>query len=144
MNRIRHALISRLARDRSGNAAVEFALIAPILVALLIGVIDLGKIAYDRSDMLAATRAGAQYLMAGGSDMTRAESVIRNAWTEMPQDGAVSVSRICECAGTASACDQPCPDMSVPFAYVSVEVSGTLEGVFLHRSSAYSDKIRIR
>lgn len=55
-------VLARLRTARRGVAAVEFALISPILVTLLGGAVDLGR-GIERSIKLeTAARAGAQYL----------------------------------------------------------------------------------
>ena len=53
--------------DRSGVAAVEFALIAPTLILVLVGLIDVGGMIYTRFQLDAAVNAGANYAMVNGS-----------------------------------------------------------------------------
>ncbi|MSP83616.1 MAG: pilus assembly protein [Alphaproteobacteria bacterium] len=50
--------IRRLARDRRGVEAVEFALIAPILVIVTVGVLELGLMVFDYHRAGEATRRG--------------------------------------------------------------------------------------
>ena len=57
-----------LLRHADGNMMIEFALALPILSMMLIGLLDLGRYAIDKSSILQAARAGAQYqrcLLAG-------------------------------------------------------------------------------
>lgn len=61
----------RFLLDRSGAPAVEFALIAPVLLALIAGAADIAHIAFQRSDMAGAIRSGNQYFMAGGTHLNR-------------------------------------------------------------------------
>ncbi|TGY89032.1 pilus assembly protein [Marinicauda algicola] len=130
--------------ERRANAAIEFALIAPVLAAMLIGLVDFGRMTFERSDMLAAARSGSQYFMAGGTDTARAQTIIESAWTHMPASAVVNVHRLCECAGAAAQCYQPCADGSVPVSYAVIELSAELDGVFVDYSNAASDKVRIR
>ncbi len=54
-----HSPYRRLRRDESGATAIEFALIAGILVYLLLNGIDLGRYIYLRGQVENATQAGA-------------------------------------------------------------------------------------
>ena len=53
----RCAAFSRAARDRSGAALIELALVAPILLALLLGMYDLGPAMMVRFKLASATQA---------------------------------------------------------------------------------------
>ncbi|ALJ14582.1 TadE/TadG family type IV pilus assembly protein [Sphingopyxis macrogoltabida] len=55
------SFLNHLLRHRSGASGVEFALVLPILIALLIGTIDLGAMAWTKMEVQAAARAGANY-----------------------------------------------------------------------------------
>jgi len=129
---------------RRGAAAVEFSLMLPVLAIMLIGVVDVGIIAYERTDMSQAIRAGAQYFMAGGSDFDRAAQVVRNSWSEAPSDAIVSVDRFCQCAEVPNACNQNCPDGSVPAAYARITASAQVEGIFREYGAYRTDVIRVR
>ncbi len=50
-------------RDRSGVAAVEFALISPTVILILVGLIDLGGLLYTRFQLNASLSAAANYAM---------------------------------------------------------------------------------
>jgi len=49
------------ARHRRGTAAIEFALILPIIALLFTALFDLGYLAYETMEVQAAAEAGAQY-----------------------------------------------------------------------------------
>lgn len=61
--------LSRLADD-SGTSAVEFAMIAPMVVALLIGTVDFGRAIYDRFALNAAVSAAADYAILEASSVS--------------------------------------------------------------------------
>ena len=48
-------------RDRRGVAAIEFALIAPLLILLTVGIIDLGRIGFANSTIKSVAVQGARY-----------------------------------------------------------------------------------
>ena len=54
--------------DRSGVAAVEFAIIVPVLLALTMGVIDFGMYIGTRIELEQALRAGGQYALKDPTD----------------------------------------------------------------------------
>jgi len=48
-------------KQQSGSSAVEFALVLPILVILLFGIVEFGIILYDKAVITNASREGARY-----------------------------------------------------------------------------------
>lgn len=52
---------ARMCRSSSGQAMVEMALVAPLLLVLLLGAVDFGRVMQARVTALAATRAGASW-----------------------------------------------------------------------------------
>jgi Flp pilus assembly protein TadG len=55
--------------DRSGVAAVEFALIAPTVMLVLVGLIDIGGMLYTRFQLDASLNAGANYAMVNATSV---------------------------------------------------------------------------
>jgi Flp pilus assembly protein TadG len=96
---------------RRGTAAVEFALVAPFLLLLLGGIVELGRAVYDSAALAGAARAGAQYAWIQPND--NAGIVAAAAAASGLPAGSVRVSaptRFCECPdGTPSSCDVACP-----------------------------------
>lgn len=136
--------ISRFAADRAGTPAVEFALIAPLLLALVVFATDIAHIAYQRSDMTGAIRSGTQYFMAGGTHPERARAIVEEAWATQPEGARVLVERICECAEVEASCNLLCPDQSVPLAYATITIEAPMSGLFMSHYSSVTDKVRVR
>lgn len=63
----RIVLATELLTDDEGTSAVEFALIAPVLVLLLLGTVDMGKAIYDIFVLNAAVSAAEQYAILNAS-----------------------------------------------------------------------------
>src|ERR1700722_10187955 len=58
--------ISLLARNKCGSAIVETALTFPIFIAMLLGAVQLGEVAYASVEVTNAARAAAQYAAMNG------------------------------------------------------------------------------
>jgi Flp pilus assembly protein TadG len=54
----------RLLRSRAGSSALEFALLAPALVALMLGIADAGRFYWARNAMEFASEEAVRYAMA--------------------------------------------------------------------------------
>ena len=57
------AKLSAARRATDGGAVIEFALIAPLLLTLVIGIVDVGRLYYVRQGLEYATQEGARYYM---------------------------------------------------------------------------------
>lgn len=56
-------MLARLARDRRGIAAVEFALLAPVFLGLLVGAVETGRLLWTRSVLQFAVEEAARYAL---------------------------------------------------------------------------------
>jgi Flp pilus assembly protein TadG len=59
-----------LLRDREGSAAVEFAIAVPIMLLLLFGVFDFGRMMWLTSSVKHAATEGVRYAMVRGAEST--------------------------------------------------------------------------
>jgi Flp pilus assembly protein TadG len=69
----------RFLRSKTAYAFVEFALIAPLLVGMLLPMIDLGMGFYARDQVITAAEAGAQYAFVNGWNSASVQTAISNA-----------------------------------------------------------------
>lgn len=134
----------KIARDESGVSAVEFALVVPVLLISLLGVVDIGNVVYQRADMEAALRSGIQYFMNGGDDLTRAKSVVNDAWTTRPEGVIVVAERFCLCESTPHACNVLCSDESYPASYNRLSATATFPGILMDDEYDASQSVRVR
>ncbi|MGF7185899.1 Flp pilus assembly protein TadG [Desulfitispora alkaliphila] len=67
--------ITNLIRERRGQALVELALVLPILLMILFGIIEFGRIFNAQLTVTHASREGARYGALGTSDMEIIEQV---------------------------------------------------------------------
>jgi hypothetical protein len=54
---------TRFIRCESGSVAVSAALIAPLLIMMISGIVDLGRATYDSTSLAGAVRAGGEYAL---------------------------------------------------------------------------------
>jgi Flp pilus assembly protein TadG len=73
------AVIGRFLADRGGSPAVEFGLLAPVLMVLLFGTIDLGALTYQSMQVAAAAHAGADYAMHSGWSSSGIQTAVTSA-----------------------------------------------------------------
>ena len=66
----RIVLATELLADDEGTSVVEFALIAPVLVLLLLGTVDIGTAIYDKFALNAAVSAAEQYAILNASSVS--------------------------------------------------------------------------
>ncbi|HVZ30127.1 MAG TPA: TadE/TadG family type IV pilus assembly protein [Asticcacaulis sp.] len=131
-------------RDCHGIAAVEFAMIAPILGLMIVGINDGAQLLFKQNDMHSGVSAAAEYIMRGGSDMATAQSIGLSAWASHSDGASVTASKMCYCAGAAGDCTSLCPDQSVPSAYITVAASDSYTGLFATTTLATDQKVRVR
>jgi Flp pilus assembly protein TadG len=83
VNRLSFTL-SRFRRHQRGNAAVEFAILAPILLILVTGTIDLGIGFQRKLEMQSALNSGLQHVMqTQGKDITTTRAVIAHGLSKL-------------------------------------------------------------
>ena len=74
-------LNARLRQDQGGNATVEFALVAPILLAVALAVLQLALALHVRATLTSAAAEGARAAALAGSDLAagerRARAILR-------------------------------------------------------------------
>jgi len=136
--------LKRFTRDTDGTSAIEFAIIAPVLIVIVAGLADVNDLAFGSANMQNAVRAGIQYALKGGSDTTTAQAQADAAWTRKPSGGTVSSSSACKCAGAGHDCSTLCDDSSVPQLYVTVTATATLGGNVYSTTKTVTETVRIR
>ena len=135
--------IGALARDRSGMSAVEFGLAAPVFLAMLTPVIDIGLAFSQQIRVNQAVEAGMQYASsnpyAGTSWASAVSSAITNA-TSLSVNPSVG-AETCGCPNSTSTaivtgsygspptCTSNCPDGSKPGYYVTITANVTYTSV---------------
>jgi hypothetical protein len=117
-----------------GNISVEFALVLPFLMMLVMGAYDFGRGFTEKLRLNSAARAGAQYALQNYNMVGDDAEVIQSA-----RDDAEDVDELldvdpnyyCRCLdGVTLLCGDPCTGGEVPMRYIEVDVSGPFEFMF--------------
>lgn len=114
---------------RAGNAAVEFALVAPLLLTLLTGVVEIGMAAFQSMQVQAAAEAGALYASIHGAGSL---SAIEAAVVDATGTAGVTASPVpvvfCGCPAATgvvsqASCTMACLSGATPGEYVKVSAA---------------------
>jgi Flp pilus assembly protein TadG len=136
--------LRRFIDDRRGLAALEFALIAPLLMGLLI----LGTDGWMRTTQMSAMRSALQsatrYYQLGGADDPTAQTLAMQSWAHAPQDAAVTVTRSCTCGTAPALCSTLCAGSDPPSVYITLASSGTSTGLLQSHAMSQSEVLRVR
>ena len=58
---MRHQLLRRLVQSRDGSVILETAIMITVLLLLMFGIVDLGRVLYTENNLVSAAREGARY-----------------------------------------------------------------------------------
>ena len=125
-----HCLTDRLRRDCRGVSAVEFALLAPVLVGSLIAMVDLGLATGERMAIDRGIRAGASAAMAEITDTAVIRGVVEEA-ASGADTVTVTVAEQCECAGIGTLCSNVCTGGAAPDLFIEISASKVYDGLLL-------------
>jgi Flp pilus assembly protein TadG len=130
--------ISSERRSRSGQALIEFALVLPLLIWLIVYVVNFGGLFFAWITVTNATRAGAQYMMMGTSTVGGTQPTANTVASLVQEDlKPLTGATIIACLtfnGTASCYSTPTsglgsatndPEGTTAYATVSVDVTYT-------------------
>lgn len=125
-------LSAPIARSCEGIAAVEFAMIAPIMVALFIGTYDFGRVMNEHARVASAAGAGTQYAFHYVEDQDGWVQAARDDAQDTANQLAITTNEFCECPGNLPvACTATCGNPpETPAKYLSVQVVGSVDLMF--------------
>lgn len=123
--------MKNLVRSNDGTALVEFAIIAPVLIFLLMGLIEIGR--YTSLAIMAANaaRAGVQYgaqNLSTAADSTGMENAALQDAQSLASWGTPIANHVCSTDGGVTFGSCPGSGAALPantVYYVQVQVSGT-------------------
>jgi Flp pilus assembly protein TadG len=122
-------------RPESGQSVLEVALLSPLLVLMLFGMIDLSRWVFQAVEVSSAARAGAQYgaqNLATAADTGSTGGIVTAAKNDVPDIPSLIVtpSTVCQCAtspGTNTSCTSSCAGSGGLLVFVKVDTSATFQ-----------------
>ena len=126
-------LFKQYRQNSDGVAAVEFALLAPILIFIFIGMFDFGRYLQQKMQLDNMARNAAEYVRHGGEEGNLATDVFAEATAASAEADALQISteENCECSGgvdvscaTANGCG------GYMRRFISIELQQTYRPVF--------------
>lgn len=126
---------SRLRRGErdGGQALVELALVLPLLLLMLVGVIDVGRLVYTTANVTNAARAGAMYgSLTSALDSPGMILAAQNEVNAAPTLSSVTGVRVCRCSGADQEvlCTTICPNGQQLITYAKVTASAAYSPLF--------------
>jgi Flp pilus assembly protein TadG len=140
----------RFFRSDSGVAAVEFALVVPILCLVLLGIIDGWSFVSSSLSMRASVKTAANLVMGGAADDVATRTVALSSWENRPADAQVTLGRKYQCGSVVVDQSVLCDGEKAPSIFVEIQATATWSppfafGVFsLSRGLAHQQVIRVR
>lgn len=118
---------ARFGRSELGGAAIELAVVSPLLLLLIIGVLDYGRAFYTSITVANAARAGAEYGAQDPGTSANIAGMKAFAQGDGQEAGTLTLSarRYCECAGVTHACTA-CTGGAAPEVFVEVTAAKSL------------------
>ncbi|MFZ5670980.1 MAG: TadE/TadG family type IV pilus assembly protein [Pseudomonadota bacterium] len=141
---MKRAFARRFGRDVAGGAAVEFGLIAPVLIAVLLGVAGSAGAIGQHHGMRKAVAAGAQLAMTSDADLEAVRDLALEAWNDKADGSTVEVSQWCRCGGVQHSCSTVCSDGDYPEKYTRVAASTPYAGPLGEQTLTSAQLVRTR
>jgi Flp pilus assembly protein TadG len=119
-------------RSQSGAAMVEFAVVLPVLVFLVIGVIEIGRYMFFGIELAHMAEAGAQYGSLSMANSQNTTAIVAAVNADAPNSGITSVSVSPSPTCTYGGVQTPCPSGTEAPGYtyyVSVKITGTMNSL---------------
>ena len=136
----------RAKTNQRGSVLSEFAIVIPLVLLMIVGAVDFGRVWVLASVSANAAQAGAQYgsqsvplsaNLAGIRTVVEndlgASAVVRGSSEDgmTVDDFTITPERYCECSGGAGIdCDDTCAGGVKPSVFVRVTVDSTFETIF--------------
>jgi Flp pilus assembly protein TadG len=136
--------------SESGVAAIEFALVAPILCLVCLGIMDGWSLASSALSMRASVKTAANMVMQGAADDAAIQAVALSSWDNRPDDAQVILNRVYMCGNTTVSVSSLCQGSKVPLTFVHIQAKATwvapynLEIYSVSRELNHEEVIRAR
>lgn len=126
--------LARLFPDRSGVAAVEFALALPMLLLALVGTLDIGIAVYEKMELDNAVQAGARYVTVNGWNASGIQNAVQSATGVAGVSSTPAPAESCGCPSgaviAAATCGTTCPNGGTAGTYVTISAQRAYAPMF--------------
>ena len=116
-----------VAKDRRGIAAVEFAILVPVLILMAVCTTDLGLAIYAKMRVEDSAEAGSGYAMLHGFNSTSIASAVTSAGNLSGLTASPAPTQFCGCPGssgvTSTTCGSICSSGNTAGTYVSASAT---------------------
>lgn len=127
MMKSRGSLASQWGKAAYGEAAIEFGLMAPVLLILLAGLIEIGFSVLQAMQVQDAVEAGAVYVSKYGFNAAGITNAVVNATEATGMTATPAPTEFCGCPAasgiTTVACSTTCASGSPPGQYVQINAA---------------------
>jgi Flp pilus assembly protein TadG len=124
-----HRLAGRTLDDCQGVAAIEFAIVGPMLVVMMICTVDLGTGIFRRMQVQNAAQAGAIYAALHGFTASSISTAVTSATNFSGISASPAPATFCGCASgnaiSTISCSSTCTGGGSPGTYVTVSAQAT-------------------
>jgi len=139
------------APSNRGAAAVEFALLAPIVAAVLAGVANYGMALFQKMELESAARAGAQMAIKDRTATTTIQNAVINSTNLTLVAGDITLTESCWCADVdaSATCGVTCADGDPTQYFMTVTVAKDFDYLFgfnylVGTSTTLSQSVKVR
>jgi Flp pilus assembly protein TadG len=123
-------IIKKRTRNEDGNAVVEFALIVPVLLIMVLGLVDAGRAIGANARLGNGVTAGLRYALSDSYASTEIAAAAMAGSRYADGEATINVLRFCECPdGTSIACSGTCT-AGFKRIFVQVDMTRTQATVF--------------
>jgi Flp pilus assembly protein TadG len=134
------------------GAAVELAIITPVLLLMGIGIFDFGEAIYVKTEVQKAAQVGAQYALVHGFDAASLSKAVTAATTVTGVSATPSPNQFCGCATSTGVsevdCKSKCSGGIAPGTYVTVSAIGSYQAMISYplmpKSFSFSAQSTVR
>ncbi len=124
---VRIVLLQAWRQGSRGSAAIEFGLAIPLLLALLMGVVELGFAMYEAMQVYSAAETGAAYAVKNGWDSAGISSAVVSATGTTGITASPAPEQFCGCPSESgiltTSCSATCTGGNAAGQYVRVSAS---------------------
>jgi len=125
MKRLIHKVMS-VCRDRRASAAIEIALIAPVLIFLVLGTVDYALYVMDNMRLAKGVASAVQFALYNNDNDTAVRQVAYTSSKFTSSEASVTIQHFCECPDSTSvSCTGSCPGVNHMRVFVSVSMQYT-------------------